>query len=138
MRRRDFIRTTTALAGTLMVSRLNINVTNVTAQIPKRVRKNITELPPDAPELAALKLAVMKMKDLNKSADPRSWNAQATIHQRHCPHENWWVLPWHRLYVHFFERTCQVLLKADSFTLPYWDWTRYPYIPAPFLDQNGP
>ncbi len=135
MRRRDFIKTTTALTGSFLVSRLDLNAT---AQAPPKIRKSITELSPDARELATLKSAVTKMRDLNKSGDPKSWHAQATIHQRRCPHENWWFLPWHRAYLHFFERICQVLSKDDSFALPYWDWTRYPYIPAPFLEQNGP
>jgi hypothetical protein len=140
MRRRDFIRTTTALAGVLISPRLNINAT---AKVPKRVRKSITDLSPDAPELDSLKRAVKLMKDLDTvtplaTVDPKSWNQQAHIHQRHCPHENWWFLPWHRVYLHFFERICQVLLCDPLFALPYWDWTRYPYIPAPFLDKNGP
>jgi tyrosinase len=133
MHRRDFIRTTTALAGSFMASRFNFKAA---AQAPPKIRKSITELAPDAPELVALKQAVKAMRDLNKSTDRKSWNEQANIHFGYCPHENWWFLPWHRAYLHFFERICQ-MLSTDSFALPYWDWTRYPNIPAPFLDKTG-
>ncbi len=32
-------------------------------------------------------------------------------------------LPWHRMYVFFFERICRKVLEDDSFTLPYWNYS---------------
>jgi tyrosinase len=32
-------------------------------------------------------------------------------------------LPWHRMYVYFFEQTIRALLHDDAFTLPYWNYS---------------
>jgi len=77
------------------------------------------------------------MKTLPKT-DKRNWEFQAGIHVRCCPHTNWWFLPWHRVYLHYFEQICRDVLQHADFALPYWDWTRYPYLPDPFLEENSP
>ena len=43
------------------------------------------------------------------------------------PHQNGQntdnFLPWHRMYVYFFEKTIRALLHDDSFTRPYWNYS---------------
>jgi len=62
--------------------------------------------------------------------DPFNWYRYTLIHTLDCPHGNWWFLPWHRAYTGYFEQICRVVLKDDSFTLPYWDWTAVQEVPA--------
>lgn len=99
-------------------------------------RKSVNGLGAAAPEVQQYTKAVANMKSLPIS-DPRNWTNQANIHNHFCPHDNWWFLPWHRAYLFYFERVCRDVLNDQSFTLPYWDWTRYPRIPGPFLDGQS-
>jgi tyrosinase len=44
-------------------------------------------------------------------------------------------LPWHRMYVYFFERIVQMTLRDPSFALPYWNYTNpaTASLPRPFI-----
>jgi tyrosinase len=72
--------------------------------------------------------------------DPRNWYRNAFKHISDCPHGNWWFVVWHRGYIGWFERICRELSGDDKFSLPYWDWTKTPRIPAAMfqdvLDPN--
>ncbi|MHB9363555.1 tyrosinase family protein [Mesorhizobium sp. LNJC403B00] len=57
---------------------------------------------------------------------------QAEIHQNHCPHGNWYFLPWHRAYLYAFEQICRELSGKPDFALPYWDWFIDRQLPVPF------
>jgi tyrosinase len=51
-----------------------------------------------------------------------------------------WFLPWHRMYVCFFEDIIRAVLKDPKFTLPYWNYSvpaGYP-LPKEFRMQNDP
>jgi tyrosinase len=39
-----------------------------------------------------------------------------------CPHGNWWFLPWHRAYLHYFERILRWAAEDPDLTLPYWNY----------------
>jgi tyrosinase len=107
-------------------------------QIQNRpTRRNIANLPANDPIIQAYQAAVTAMKALPPS-DPRSWSAQAQIHFDHCPHQNWWWLPWHRAFLSYFERICRKLSGHDDFALPYWNWTTSPSVPAPFWGNGNP
>ncbi len=55
--------------------------------------------------------------------DERSFNYWARIHTDSCQHGWEQFLPWHRLYLYFFEQTLQ---DYDArITLPYWSWSDY-------------
>jgi tyrosinase len=85
-------------------------------------------------------------------ADPTSWRYQAAIHaydrardpfrqqgelipsaadqQRfwnQCQHASWFFLPWHRMYLAYFEQTVQAAISAlggpDDWALPYWNYS---------------
>ncbi len=106
-------------------------------QIANRpVRRNIASLSATDPIIEAYKDAVTQMKALPAS-NPRSWAAQAQIHFDHCPHGNWFFLPWHRAYLHYFERICRDLSDMEDFALPYWNWTANPQIPGIFWGGTG-
>ena len=57
-----------------------------------------------------------------------------------CQHGNWWFLPWHRMYLYYFEQILRDASGDTNLTLPYWDWTDPDQrsLPAPFLDPNSP
>lgn len=100
--------------------------------VPDRpIRKNIATLADTDPILLAFQAGVAAMKALPTS-DPRNWQRQAQIHQDFCPHGNWLFLPWHRAYLHYFERIIRKLSGDPSFALPYWHWGKSPQIPAAF------
>jgi tyrosinase len=90
--------------------------------------------------------------------DPTSWSYQAAIHgndQRddfrdQCQHNSWFFLPWHRMYLHWFERMIRAALQGltdvpaevkSSWALPYWNYDRgaeTPTLPAPFREERTP
>jgi hypothetical protein len=107
------------------------------AQPQASVRRSINGLGVADPIVKNYAKAVDLMRKLPQG-DPRNWTQQANIHNNFCPHNNWWFLPWHRAYLFYFESICRDVLQDSTFTLPYWDWTRYSQIPAPFLDKSSP
>jgi tyrosinase len=40
-----------------------------------------------------------------------------------CPHGNWLFLPWHRAYLHYFERILRWAADDPDLTLPYWNYS---------------
>ena len=92
------------------------------------------------------------------ASDPTSWAYQAAIHavsagrtdkfRDQCQHGSWFFLPWHRMYLYWFERIVRAALSADprvpddvkkSWALPYWNYGRggrYSMLPAPFREQT--
>lgn len=52
--------------------------------------------------------------------------------------EEWYFLPWHRMYVYYLEAIVRGVLKDNSFTLPYWDYTKSAVLPEPFRSPTVP
>mgnify|MGYP002652424430 CR=1 FL=1 len=92
--------------------------------------------------------------------DPRGWRYQAAVHgttvnpdsfRNQCQHFSWYFLPWHRMYLEWFERlvrgAIQDLPEVDELTkqtwaLPYWNYSSTDVnrrrLPAAFLDLTMP
>ena len=122
-----------------------------------RVRKSAWSLKPFVPtdswhpdfEWYARGIAEMQTRPI---ADPTSWRYQAAIHaydrasdplqqrgealpsaaeQRRfwnqCQHASWFFLPWHRMYLGYFEQTVQAAITRlggpDDWALPYWNYS---------------
>ncbi len=135
--RREFLKGAGALGAVSMTMWLG-GCEACQEQIAHRpTRRNIANLSANDPIITAYKNAVTAMKAL-PSTDPRNWTKQAQIHFNHCPHGNWWFLPWHRAYLSYFERICRKLSGYDDFALPYWNWTTSPSIPAVFWGNGNP
>jgi len=94
-------------------------------------RRNIANLAPNDPILQNYRAAISAMKALPNS-DQRNWMNQADIHFNHCSHGNWFILPWHRPYLLYFERICQKLSGNAQFAIPYWNWAEHPTVPDVF------
>lgn len=99
------------------------------------LRRSVGTMALNDPALNTYRSAIAAMKALPTS-DHRNWNNQADIHLNHCPHGNWYFLPWHRAYLVAFERICRQLTGDASFALPYWDWTSNHQLPAAFTSQT--
>jgi len=113
------------------------------------VRQDISTLAADSPTLQSYRKAIAAMKALPPT-DPHNWTFQANIHGfppesnpdpnwGHCQHGNWWFLPWHRAYLHYFERIARKYAEDPSFALPYWDYSnpQARTLPAAFRDQSS-
>ncbi len=122
-----------------------------------RVRKSAWSLKPFVPsdawhpdlEWYARGIAEMQTRPI---VDPTSWRYQAAIHaydrasdplqergesmpsaaeQRkfwnQCQHASWFFLPWHRMYLGYFEQIVQAAITRlggpDDWALPYWNYS---------------
>lgn len=129
-----------------------------------RVRRDVQSLLADGDEGGVLDdyasaIAIMRERDLGSDppTDPLSWRFQAAIHgypgipgsltdprlRSSCRHGSWFFLPWHRLYLLHFERIVQFHLGDETWSLPYWDYTKPDddssrVLPEPFrIPQDG-
>ena len=111
------------------------------------VRRDVWRLEEEAgtwhPVVEAYALAVGVMQSRPRD-DATSWAYQAAVHGvaagepvddfvDQCQHNTWHFLPWHRIYLHLFERIVRAILAdldavADevkqSWALPFWDYDR--------------
>ena len=91
----------------------------------------------DAITLAYAK--AIQVMQTRPASDPTSWTYQAAIHAtfaappagatwNDCQHQSWFFLPWHRMYLYYFERIVRKAVgdaggPAD-FALPYWNYDK--------------
>lgn len=111
-----------------------------------RARKSWRVLAREPEWIVRYENAVATMK-ARRPADPTSWQFQANMHGsiagehplfNKCEHRNWLFLPWHRLYIYYFE---QILSSTgNGVNLPYWDYTNpmTRSIPIAFLQKTSP
>lgn len=63
---------------------------------------------------------------------------------RKCAHAGWFFLPWHRIYLHFFEKMIMKIVAGlpngpSDWALPYWNYSASDaaaLLPAPFRNQT--
>jgi tyrosinase len=99
------------------------------------VRRDIWSLPVDDPIVTHYARAVEVMQS-KPATDPTSWSYQAAIHGttvlpsqtlwNQCQHGSWYFLPWHRMFLHYFERIVREHIVASGgdpeWALPYWNY----------------
>ncbi|CAI0421486.1 unnamed protein product [Linum tenue] len=103
---------------------------------PKRIRRPAHLASQDKEYVEKYKLAMKRMKCLPPE-DPRSFFQQAKVHCAYCNgsyvqsshtnlglqiHFSWLFLPFHRMYLHFYERILGSLIQDPTFALPFWNW----------------
>lgn len=76
--------------------------------------------------------AVKRMRASTAKSNPSSWTYWVNTHVNYCPHGTSYFLAWHRGYLYYFEQELRKMYPA--LTLPYWDYYKYPGIPAEFTD----
>jgi hypothetical protein len=111
----------------------------------KFIRRDIWALetgadePPWDPVTLAYAKAVQTMKQRGAD-DPTSWSYQSAMHGTYrtpadplwngCQHGSWFFLPWHRIYIWYFEQIVRSVVVAnggpDDWALPYWNYTDGP------------
>ena len=134
--RRHFLKTTGAVASTALFSGPVLDFLGVTDDaFAAVVRPNVKNLNANSQTIISYKKGIAAMQAL-PSANPLNWNNWANIHGigpqppsgsnalwSTCQHGSWWFLPWHRMYLWFFERAIQKLSGDNTFALPFWDYT---------------
>jgi tyrosinase len=128
---------------------------------PIRIRRSVLSLAPNDPIITFYDKAINRMKT-KPMDDPLSWRYQAAIHDyvrsqdplalpgdvfpadrgtfwATCQHACWFFLPWHRMYLHHFEKIVMSLVMElggpTDWALPYWNYSPSPaahLLPAPF------
>ncbi|CAL9775996.1 unnamed protein product [Musa acuminata subsp. burmannicoides] len=121
---------------------------------PLRVRRPAHIVKDDQEYMDKYKEAVRRMKNL-PADHPWNYYQQANIHCQYCNyayhqqnaddvpiqvHFSWIFLPWHRYYLHFYERILGKLIDDDTFTIPFWNWDTKDGMtfPAIFQDAASP
>ncbi len=112
-------------------------------------RKNIADIPVNDPEMQVFRDAVKILKDRSERSplDPAGWQAHGALHTTFCAssiyanqvHYNWYVWPWHRLYLWSMEQKLQKAVEEPQLALHYWDWTKSNFIPEHYWgDESNP
>ncbi|MDQ4028325.1 MAG: tyrosinase family protein [Actinomycetota bacterium] len=128
-----------------------------------RVRRDIWSLEGEKtwhPITRAYALAIAEMQTRDPS-DPTSWQYQSQIHgmpdgsqpdqfRGQCQHQSWFFLPWHRLYLYWFQQTVLAAVQAHPdidddtkavWALPYWNYSpggQRGTLPAAFRQHEHP
>jgi hypothetical protein len=91
-------------------------------------RPSVGELAQSPGELQALRAAFAKIQQ-RPASDVIGYEQQVLTHCRNCGggtgtdiHFTWSFLPWHRCYLHFFERILNAAANTSNIRLPYWNW----------------
>ena len=110
---------------------------------PQRVRRDVTRMAQNDPDLLALAAA---MRIMQSRSDSLSWENQIQIHAGNSvqsspgvgnQHNNWRFLPWHRAQLHWFEAIVARLSGKADFAMPYWDWQGAGRLPPVFTSPSG-
>lgn len=103
---------------------------------PLRVRRPAHLVKSDEEYLSKYEEATRKMKELPVD-DPRNFYQQSHVHCAYCNdayyekgnpnvnmqvHSSWFFFPFHRFYLHFYERILGSLIDDETFALPYWNF----------------
>lgn len=151
--RRRIVRVAAGMAGSAAMLSSSPGVPHTLAQTATPVteatgtfvRRN-AHLADTGPVLEAYARAVAVMKG-RADLDPTSWVFQARIHGapagipvppdvhwNQCPHGDKLFLPWHRMYLYWFERIVRKASGDPAFALPYWNYANpdQQVLPEPF------
>lgn len=125
------------VASTLMADD-SIGKDNPALRIRRRWTSNAKD---DAQQKFIKAVSWLKANDdkIFAPTDPRSWLAWkklASVHAQSAEQGNWFFLPWHRLFLRYFEAACRFALQDENFALPYWDWTEDPSVFPEFFEND--
>jgi tyrosinase len=117
------------------------------------VRRNVWTLAQGDSTIDDYAAAVATMKGRHPS-DPTSWDYQAAMHGTQasqslplyngCQHRTWFFLPWHRMFLYYFERIVRATVVAnggsEQWALPFWDYEgagQQPTLPLAFRPKSS-
>jgi len=136
LNRRDVLK---GIAGGVGASALGAQPGPAVAQTV-RIRQNLANA--SATLIASFRKGVAAMQ-ARPVSNPRSWQYWANVHGtpgpqnaagtwKQCQHGSFFFLPWHRMYLFYFEKVLRAASGDPNFTLPYWRWTSQRAMPLPF------
>jgi Common central domain of tyrosinase/Polyphenol oxidase middle domain len=125
---------------------------------PLLVRREIWSLEQPVtwdPYTLAYAQAILEMQDRRFPEDQTSYAYQAAMHGTDltdgqgpdgvwnmCQHQSWFFLPWHRLYIFWFEQIVRSIVAEQGgpadWALPYWDWQANRALPPAFREEILP
>jgi len=105
------------------------------------VRREIWSLEANGPfdPITLAYAKAIQVMQARPATDPTSWRFQAAIHGSYaspppgadwnqCQHQGWFFLPWHRMYLYFFERIVRAAVTQAGgpaeFAIPYWNYDK--------------
>lgn len=113
------------------------------------IRRNVWSLDPTqafASEVTLNYAKAVRVMQQRDRTDPTSWSYQAAIHGtpdpvppgapwNQCQHSTWYFLPWHRMYLWFFEQVVREAIAEaggdpTGWALPYWNYSDGPQPPV--------
>jgi tyrosinase len=93
----------------------------------------------DRTEAQELQAAFGSTPSATRSLAERVWSTCQAHPTSGAAINSLFFLPWHRMYLHYFERICRRVLGDETFTIPYWDYVNgSKALPAPFRDRASP
>lgn len=125
--RRKFIRTSASAFALLAVPAIGSGQTATRTRLEWQQFKNTRQY-------TSFLNAVRTMKANTNSGSPSSWAYWTNVHVNYCPHDIAYFLAWHRGYLYYFEQQLRTVSGDSTLTLPYWNYYRYPSMPAEFTD----
>jgi Common central domain of tyrosinase/Polyphenol oxidase middle domain len=107
------------------------------------------------PYTLAYAAAIREMQGREFPADQTSYAYQAAMHGTDatagngpdgvwnmCQHQSWFFLPWHRMYILWFERIVRDIVQSRGgpadWALPYWNWQSNRVLPPAFRERELP
>ncbi|PIL38595.1 tyrosinase family protein [Massilia psychrophila] len=127
--RRTFIRTSASAAVLFSIPHLGFGQTATAIRLEWQQFKNTSQY-------ASFRNAVGLMRANNNAASPSSWAYWTNVHVNQCPHGTPYFLAWHRGYLYYFEQQLRLVSGDKSLCVPYWDYYKFPDIPAEFTDPS--
>jgi hypothetical protein len=110
------------------------------------VRPDVGGLAATDPILVGYETAITTMQAFLPS-DVHSWTYQAAIHYSPdpmimtdwdmCQHDTMFFWAWHRMYLYWWERIVRKYSGDSNWALPYWNWTKETFLPAPFRNTKS-
>ena len=126
--RRLFIKTSASAVALLSVPNLSFGQTSSNRLEWQQFKTT--------PQYASFLNAVRLMKANTNAASPSSWAYWTNVHVNYCPHSTAYFLAWHRGYLYYFEQQLRIVSGDKTLSVPYWDYYKFPNIPAEFTDPS--
>lgn len=127
--RRAFINTSASAIALLSIPRVGFGQTTTGIRVEWQQFKT-------TPQYASFLNAVRKMKANTNVASPSSWAYWTNVHVNYCPHGIAYFLAWHRGYLYYLEQQLRAVSGDARLCVPYWNYYKYPRIPAEFTDPT--
>lgn len=127
--RRAFINTSASAIAFLSAPPLSFGQTTTSIRLEWQQFKT-------TPQYASFLNAVRTMKANTNAASPSSWAYWTNVHVNYCPHGIAYFLAWHRGYLYYLEQQLRIVSGDNTLSVPYWNYYKYPIIPAEFTDPT--